>query len=40
MGWIFDGVYIHGNDLIEGDEILEVVGSDEDLPEDFEDEDE
>jgi hypothetical protein len=35
MGWIFDGVYIHENDLIEGDEIVEIDGSeDEDSDED------
>lgn len=38
MGFIFDGVYIHENDLIKDDEILEVLGpDDDDLPDDAED---
>ena len=30
MGWIFDGVYLDENELIEGDEIIEVDESDDD----------
>jgi len=34
MGFIFDGVYIHENILVDDDEIIEVVEADDDFEDD------